>query len=202
MDIEAEGKTVRDLSFSRCKFVDNSGVGLLAESGDSADARFTDCQFVGTTTWSAWPRKPGFIFTGCTFAGAVVHPFPAKNPDTAARFNNCRFTDDAALSPTGKIYEGGPKGGPIVNMGASDNVLFDECTFALTNRAVLPWRWNAVYRNCRMSQTSTVTAMTKGRFLGTTTIHGPVDLYGSMVIGRLVVNGKVIPPGAKGIKPW
>lgn len=203
VDIEAEtAKPIRDLTFARCKFVDNAGVGMLADSGDSANARFTDCTFVGTTIWSAWPRKPRFTFDRCSFVGAVVNAHADPDPAKATRFANCRFTDDPALSPTGRVYDGGQGGGPIVNLGQSDNVLFDHCTFDVSGTAVLPWSWKAIYRDCRMSQRSATKAMTKGKYLGTTTISGPVDLYGSMILGTLVVNGKPVPRGPIGVQPW
>ena len=205
VDIEAEGrKTVRDLTFVRCRFVDNYGAGLVADSGDSEGARFSDCQFVGTTGWSAWPNKPRFAFENCTFAGALSNAHADPDPARATRFTNCRFTDDPTLSPTGRVYPGGPEGGPIVNLGRSDNILFDRCSFDLTGRAVLPWSWKAIYRDCTMRQRSAKTAMTKGKYLGSTTISGPVDLYGSMVVGTLVLNGRRIPPGPVGgdVRPW
>jgi hypothetical protein len=200
VDIEAETRPIRDLTFARCKFLDNSGVGMVADSGDSADARFTDCLFVGTTEWSAWPRKPGFRFDRCTFVGSVVHPFPSLDPAEACRFTDCRFTDDPKLSPTGKVYVGG---GPIVNMAESDNVLFDRCRFDLVGAGGLPWSWKAIYRDCTMSQRIKGTPMTKGKYLGRTTINGPtVALYGSMIEGTLIMNGKQVPRGPIGVKPW
>lgn len=201
VDIEAEGKKiVRDLTFTRCKFIDNVGVGLLAEAGDGADARFSNCLFVGTTAWSAWPRKPGFVFTDCTFVGSAVNAYASKQPDLACKFIHCRFTDDPALSPTGKVYIGK---GPIVDLGASDNVLFDGCTFRLVAGAALPWSWTAIYRDCTMSQRSPTPGETRGKYLGTTTITGRVDLYSSMVEGTLIVNGRQIPRGPQGgVKPW
>ena len=204
VDIEAEGdKTVRDLSFKRCRFVDNKGVGLLAESGDSAGARFTDCTFVGTTAWAAWPRKPGFVFDGCTFAGASVHPFPSKDPSLAAKFLSCRFTDDPALSPGRRLYFTHAEGSPIVELGTSDNVLFAGCRFELDRQGVLPWSWKAIYRDCAMRQRSRTTAYTKGRYLGRSVVDGPLDLYGSMIEGTLILNGRVIPHGAVGgVPPW
>jgi hypothetical protein len=205
VDIEAEtAKPIRDLTFAHCKFMDNAGVGMLADSGDSADARFTDCNFIGTTTWSAWPLKPNFRFNGCTFVGAVVHPFPdERDSSRATQFFDCRFTDDPALSPTGRVFEGGEKPGePIVNMAESKNVLFDRCTFDVRGRAVLPWSWHAIYRDCTMSQRSPMVAMTKGKYMGTTRISGPVDLYGSMIVGRLILNGKIVPKGAIGVQSW
>ena len=199
VDIEAEGQPIRDLSFTRCKFIDNAGVGMLADSGDSEDGVFTDCLFVGTTTWSAWPLKPRFSFAGCTFVGSVVHPFPSADPARAARFTRCRFTDDPKLSPTGKVYTGN---GPIVDLAESDNVLFDGCIFKAVASAELPWSWRAIYRDCVMTQRSPKGAATKGRYQGHTTISGPVDLYGSMVEGVLILNGKQIPRGPIDVAPW
>jgi hypothetical protein len=200
VDIEAEGKkTNRDISFLRCKFIDNAGAGIVADSGDSSGVRFADCQFVGTTNWSAWPNKPNFRFERCTFAGTVVHPYPSHDPQLAAQFRDCRFTDDPSRSPTGKLFL---PDGPIVNMAESDNVLFDKCKFELVDRGTLPWSWRATYRDCVMRQASPAAAMTKGKYLGTTTITGPVNLYGSMIVGILIVNGRAIPPGPLGVARW
>jgi hypothetical protein len=201
VDIEAETvKPIRDLTFTRCRFVDNLGVGMIADSGDSDGVEFADCMFVGSTNWSAWPHKPNFRFAGCTFVGSVVHPFAdERDPERATQFRNCRFTDDPSLSPTRRVFDGG---GPIVNMAESKNVLFDRCTFSLLGHAVLPWSWQATYRDCTMTQRSTVTAMTKGKFLGTTAITGPVDLYGSMIVGTLIVNGRKRERGPIGVDRW
>jgi hypothetical protein len=205
VDIEAEGrKAIRDLTFARCRFADNYGGGLVADSGNIEDARFRQCEFVGTTGWSAWPKKPRFTFDGCTFVGAVANAHADSDPARATRFTDCRFTDDPTLSPTGQVYTGERGGGAIVNLGQSDNVLFDRCSFELIGSAVLPWSWKALYRDCTMRQRSATTAMTKGKYLGSTTISGPVDLYGSMVVGRLLLNGRQVPPGPVGgdIRPW
>jgi hypothetical protein len=86
-------------------------------------------------------------------------------------------------------------------MAESENVLFDRCTFDVW-KAALPWSWKAVYRDCTMTQRSNVTSMTKGKFLGHTTINGSVDLYGSMVVGTLVLNGHLVPPGPNGGPAW
>jgi hypothetical protein len=195
VDIEAEGAIIRDLSFTRCRFLDNAGAGLIADNGDSADVRFGQCRFVGTTTWSAWPNRPRFHFDDCAFLGSVVHPFPSGDPRLACKFTNCRFSDDSKQSPTGQLFLGG---GPIVNLAESDNVLFDGCRFQLVGKGLLPWSWKAVYRDCTMRQRSSTPAMTKGRYLGRTTIDGLVDLYGSVVEGTLVVNGKPIRRGPVG----
>jgi hypothetical protein len=203
VDIEAEkSPPIRDLSFTRCRFIDNAGVGMVADSGDSEGVRFSDCLFVGTTSWSAWPKKPRFTFDRCIFVGAVVHAFADEDPARATQFKACRFTDDPRMSPTGKVFQGGKAGGPIVNLARSQNILFDGCSFDLHGLAVLPWSWRATYRNCTMSQRSSRTAKTKGKYLGRTVINGPVDLYGSMVIGTLILNGRLVPPGPRGVAPW
>jgi hypothetical protein len=199
LDIEAEANPIRDLTFARCKFINNTGVGMLADSGDSEAARFTDCLFVGTTTWSAWPYKPRFRFARCTFVGSVVHPFASADAAKATHFLQCRFTDNPRLSPTGKVFT---PDGPIVNMGESDNVLFDGCTFTLVGEGTLPWSWRAIYKDCVMSQRSKAGGMTKGRYLGRTTISGPVSLYGSMIEGTVILDGKPVPRGPVGVKPW
>lgn len=200
VDIEAERqRTIRDLTFTRCSFVDNNGAGLVAESGDSADVRFTDCRFVGTSNWSAWPRKPGYVFAGCTFVGAMVNAFADPDPARATKFIGCTFTDDPALSPTGKVYV---RKGPIAMLTKSDNVLFDRCKFALVAEGTLPATTSAIYRDCTMRQRSQERSSPRGRYLGTTSIAGPADLAGSAVEGSLTLNGKPLPRGIiGGVRP-
>jgi hypothetical protein len=89
-----------------------------------------------------------------------------------------------------------------VNLPESENVLFDRCHFDLVAAGLLPWSWKAHYRDCTMRQHSPKTAMTKGRYLGRTTIDGPVDLYGSMIQGTLILNGKPVPLGPIGVTHW
>lgn len=205
LDIEAEGsKSVRDLSFNRCRFEDNAGPAMGADSGDSADVRFADCLFVGTTSWAAWPHKPRFVFERCTFAGTVVHPFASADPALATRFVDCRFSDDPKMSPTGRLFVGGAAGNGVVSMDPSNNVQFVRCRFELVRNGVLPWSWRATYRDCTMKQASRVPAMTKGKYLGRSVIDGPADLYGSMIAGTVILNGKVVPRGPVGsdFKPW
>ena len=204
VDLEAEEKVIRDVTFDRCKFLDNVGPGLVAESGDTADVRFNDCMFVGTSSWSAWPRKPSLVFERCSFAGAVVNAYASQIPGLATRFVGCSFTDDPRHSPDGKLFFGGGHAGPVVALGASDNVLFHDCRFILRRLGVLPWSWRAIYQNCEMLQVSKTPAMTKGKFIGRNVINGPVDLYGSMILGSVLLNGKAVPRGRVGsdFAPW
>jgi len=45
--------------------------------------------------------------------------------------------------------------------------------------------------------------MPKGKYLGRTTIEGMVDLYGSMIVGTVILNGTPVAKGPYGdIAPW
>jgi len=193
VDLESEVNPVRNVSFSGCEFSNNMGVGLLADSGDTEGGTFKSCRFIGTDNWSAWPYKPRFTFADCTFVGALVHPFwDQDDPTRANQFTNCSFLDDVALSPTGKVF--GPSQA-IVNMAESYNVLFDGCRFDLKYDCLLPWSWHAHYNNCAMSQASTGDGHPKGTYTGVCTINsnGAVDLYGTVILGDLTVNGTLMP---------
>lgn len=190
LDIEAEDKKNRDFTFSDCEFVDNAGIGMVADSGDSEGATFTRCLFVGTTAWAAWSFKPRMRFYSCRFVGAVVRPFGDKDPNRATQYHDCLFLDDPKLTPTGKVYMGGKVNYPIVDTGDAVNVLFDRCTFRLTHQGVLPWGWYSIYSNVRMDQHANAEGYPKGRYLGFNVINGKVDLYGTKVEGRLILNGK------------
>jgi len=192
VDIESEVNPIRNLSFSGCEFSNNSGVGMLADSGDTDSATFDTCRFVGTTSWSAWPCKPHFRFNDCQFVGAIVQTFGATDPKSAVQFTRCSFVDDPSLSPTGEVFG---TTYTIADLGAGDlNVLFDSCRFSLKNNLVLPWSASSIYNNCAMSQLSSRQSYPRGTFTGVNTIDGNVDIYGSKVIGSLTINGSVIPP--------
>lgn len=200
VDIEAETAPIRDLSFTRCKFIDNMGAGMVADSGNSEGARFTDCLFVGTTNWAIWPHKPHFSFAGCTFVGSIVATHEDEDPSRATRFARCRFTDDPKLSPTGKVYT---SAGPIADLSESRNVFFDSCSFELVAAGRLPGTTRAIYRACVMSQRSPHTSAPGGRYFGRTTITGNADLNDSMIEGIVILNGHQLPRGIVGHgKPW
>lgn len=188
VDIEAEnGKSVRDIGFDNCRFADNSGAGLIADSGDSARITLDRCTFIGTTTWSAWPRKPYMRFSGCTFVGSLSNAFGDDDPARAAQFARCLFTDDPALAPRGVVY-----GGPLADLSSARNVLFDECRFDASHGGTLPWSTHATYVDCTMTQKSRAKSFPRGQFRGRNTIIGNVDLYSSRIAGSLVVNGATV----------
>jgi hypothetical protein len=205
VDLEAEdNKTIRHLSFTKCRFADNAGSGLGADGGDIAEVHFADCEFVGSRNWSAWPRKPRFRFERCSFAGAVVHAYPSDDPSLACHFLDCLFSDDPALSSNGQLYFSGGPAGAVVDLDDSRNVLFSRCRFKLRHKGVLPWTSRALYDECQMVQHSPTLAMTRGKYTGRTTIEGAVNLYGSMILGDVTVNGRRLPRGPVGadFRPW
>jgi len=193
VDIEAEGKRIRDVAFRSCSFSANSGPGLLADQGDSAAITCSDCIFIGTTSWSAWPNKPRMHFKRCKFVGALARPFASADPELATQFDRCIFRDDPGLAPDGNVFLNNKTGaGPIVDMGgnAGTNILFNRCIFHLTHLGRLPWSWKAIYVDSVMSQASKETGYPRGQYRGRNVIRGRVDLYSSSISGELIVNGR------------
>jgi len=194
VDIEAEVRPIRNLSFTGCEFSNNRGVGMIADSGDSADATFDNCSFIGTDAWAAWPMKPRFRFTDCVFVGSICMAYyDANNPDNAAQFRGCKFSDDPALSPTGQLTP--VNHGFVADLGAGDNnVLFDDCLFDLKHSLLLPYTGRCTYNNCTMFQASDGMSYPRGTYTGTDKIDGNVNLMFSQVVGQLTVNGQLAPP--------
>jgi hypothetical protein len=130
LDIESESSPIRNGTFVECEFVNNVGCGMVADSGDSADVVFDRCLFWGTTSWSTWPRKPGFRFNDCTFHGQVVNVYGSPDPDRATQFRKCRFEDVHARSYEGSSYSSYalPNDGALIG-GVKENVLLENCTF-------------------------------------------------------------------------
>jgi hypothetical protein len=190
VDIEAEGSVCRNGRFVECEFSDNSGNGLVADTGDSADVSFERCRFIGTTTWSAWPAKPRFSFRDCLFVGSIVRVFPHADPKQATQFIGCRFDDDPQLSPTRQVF-----GDSLGDLGGgSTNVLFSGCTFtARAPHRSLPWSPpDTRYHNCRFRQAGAATSSTRGVFTGTCDFQtgGQVNFEGSRFAGRVTHNGR------------
>lgn len=194
LDIEGEDKLVRDVTATDCRFVDNGGPGVLADSGTAELASFTRCTFVGTTSWSAWPKKPLFRFSGCTFVGALSNAFAdAERPERGTKFLDCLFRDDPSLSPTRQVY-----GDAVAELPSNPNVVFARCSFRLTHGSTLPWTNAVTYQDCTMSQRAQRLAYPRGRYVGRNVITGQVELHGSVIEGELVVNGRAMGRGRIG----
>lgn len=189
-DIEAEGaKRNRGHRFVDCEFVDNLGAGLVADTGDSADIGFTRCRFVGTSSPSIWPNKPGFVFDDCRITGTVIRCHGDADPARATRFVRCLFTDAPSASPTGIVFRQNRPDGSLADLAEAPNILFDHCRFDAVGGATLPWSTGAIYRDCTMRQTGRSPSYPRGRYEGRNVVTGPVILTGSRLAGQTIVNG-------------
>ena len=86
------------------------------------------------------------------------------------------------------------RNGPMANLAYSRNVLFQSCSFLAAHGAQLPWSTAAIFADCTMRQVGGDQAYPRGTFRGVNRIDGNVDVAASRVSGRLLLNGKVVPP--------
>ncbi|MBC8015472.1 MAG: hypothetical protein H7X79_06995, partial [Sporomusaceae bacterium] len=132
LDIEAQNSVVRDGLFINCEFINNSGAGVVADSGDGGYTTFKNCTIWGTTNRALWPRKPYMRFEDCNIYGSIVNTWGSKNnPEEATQFIRCNFEDKPH-----PLY-GMLSSGYLLDIGG-DNVLFDGCTIINnTRRAII-----------------------------------------------------------------
>ncbi|MGE5563371.1 MAG: hypothetical protein ACM3ZV_08675 [Bacillota bacterium] len=192
VDVEAEKASVRNVAFSACDFTDNAGIGLDAVS-DVADMTFDSCKFIGSKNWSAWPAKPGMRFNNCLFLGTLRYLYGDPDPSRAPQFHGCTFTDDPALSPTGKVFLGQGRGTWIALAQKAQNARFTQCHFRLVGEGLLPLSdASVIYEDCDMSQRSPAPSAPRGTYLGTNRISGNVRLEGSIIRGTVLLNGRPV----------
>lgn len=151
VDIEAEVGPIKNGKFIRCEFVNNSGCGLVADSGPSSNCSFTDCTFWGVTAWSIWITKPGFKIKDSRIYGSFVHGFDAQNDVDATVFQNCRFED--------KPYKGQePFGNFLIETNNIRRLRFDNCTMIAHKKKIVWMESNPALKpeekyqlnNCRL----------------------------------------------------
>jgi hypothetical protein len=131
VDIESEIDPVRNGIFENSEFIDNTGPGLVADSGNSGDCTFSGCTFWGITSWSIWVAKPNFSFRDCHIYGSVVRGYSSPTTQDATKFYNCSFED--------KPYNNNPVyGGYLVESNNIKRMLFNGCTFT-SNTKKLCW---------------------------------------------------------------
>jgi hypothetical protein len=195
VDIEAEGRPIRNVAFVDCEFSDNWGFGVGAgRKSDADDIRFTRCKFIGTTTAAAWLDRSGMRFAACQFVGSITNIYGDPDPAKAVQFADCTFTDDPRLSPTGKVYLGRGKARTIAAVRNAQNVRFTRCTFRLVGDGLLPESGKgAIYADCTMTQRSPAASFPRGTYIGTTTIRGNPKLEGAVIRGKVTLNGRTLP---------
>ena len=135
VDIEAEASIIRSGKFINCEFLNNSGCGLVADSGPGGYSTFDNCTFWGTTSWAMWNDKPKMVFNDCRFYGSIVHAFGSfEHPELATKYNNCHFEDKE--HPEFGVY----RSYLLINHDMVDgsNVTFDSCTI-IANKLKSMW---------------------------------------------------------------
>jgi hypothetical protein len=136
LDIEAESGPVRNGVFDNCEFIDNNGLGMGADSGDSGDCTFNNCTFWGISYYSIWVRKPGFTFNRCNIYGCAVPVFISPDKKNATKFYDCHFEDN---SYNGQL----PYGVYLVETNDAKYTGFTNCTF-VSNYKKLCW-FSSIY---------------------------------------------------------
>jgi hypothetical protein len=190
VDIEAEVGPIRNGRFKSCEFINNSGAGVVSESGNASDCTFTDCTFWGTTNYSIWVTRPSFTFTHCRIYGAIVHGFDSPDEKQATKFIRCTIED--------KKYNGVEAFGTYMfDSNHIRRVTFIDCTF-ISNTKRLVWviidpamkpEEKYQFRNCR--------------FIVNNTLNGDND-YFAVIRGATLKNCHVEfrDPNAKKKRYW
>jgi hypothetical protein len=130
VDIEAEDSINRNGLFENCEFVNNTGAGLVADSGDSANITVHNSSFWGISNYSIWSSKPYMRFESCDFHGTAIRAYGSKTePASATQFINSTF-DDFAHPLYGQPYIF--QALVDVEGGGGHNVTFDGCAFTAT----------------------------------------------------------------------
>lgn len=93
LDIEGEDAVIRDGLFEDSEFINNTGLGMVADSGDGGYSTFRRSVFWGTTQYAVWPNKPRLRFEDCEVYGTVVRAYVATDPADGVVFTGCHFED-------------------------------------------------------------------------------------------------------------
>lgn len=144
-DLEAEGGWVRDVMFLNCEFSNNTGAGLVADSGNTASVTAIRCKFVGTSAYSLWPNKPRMAFYDCLIVGGVVNAYAsATNPDYATKFINCNFSDETVYSPDGTVFNSGY----LASLEGGTNISLNKCNFTATAQRAINLKNGGFLTDC------------------------------------------------------
>lgn len=128
IDIEAESSVCRRGMFINCEAINNTGVGMVADSGDGGYSTFHDCLFWGTTAYALWANKPGLHFYNCRIYGSPVNAFGSIEPHKRTKFVDCEFEDKT--HPTYGVYS---TGGVTFDWGAVGGYDVIRCSFISNN---------------------------------------------------------------------
>jgi hypothetical protein len=131
-------------------------------------------------------------FVDCEILGGFVNTHgDTAQPERAAHFVRCRFSDRQSESPTGTLY---PGAGDPIGQSIGDNTRFTDCAFDLTGSHLRAPNsgLETRYENVILKQTSSAAVSMLGRFsgecrfsyvgsfaFGPSTFHGPYELNGT-----------------------
>lgn len=190
VDIEAESSVNRDLLFTNCLFADNSGQALVADSGDSARAKFVKCKFFGTINGSIWVKKPGFVFEDCLISGeAYASLYNAADIRDSTTYIRCVFEP--------KSFNGLSVYGSQL-MDAGTNAIFKDCLFKTENPNIKLGSSTTpiTYDGCQFLQNGSIgNSYIRGIFIGENKMNiltGTNDIAGSDNKGNLHLSGNVL----------
>jgi hypothetical protein len=137
IDLEPQDGFVANVSLENCRFVDNTGVGLVADRPDvkrpatTKTITVTGSLLWSTSTWSAWVSQTGFIFKNCRLYGSFVHGCQAATNAEATRFVGCTFED--------RPYHGKPAFGSFTmhSDAYARRMSFTDCRFIGTHNYLI-----------------------------------------------------------------
>ncbi len=137
VDLEPQDGFVANVRFDNCRFVDNSGQGIVSDRPDVSRPATTKNIVInngliwGTTNWSAWISQPGFLLQNCHIYGAFVKGCLANNRAEATRFVGCTFED--------RSYHGQSAYGPfeLHSDEAATRMSFTDCRFIGTHNYLM-----------------------------------------------------------------
>jgi Right handed beta helix region len=130
MDIEAEDAVIRNGIIEDSEFINNTGPGLVADSGDGGYTTVRRSTMWGTTSWSLLVRKPGMVFEDCTVYGSVPNLYSTTDPDLGTRFTRCHF-EDLAYGTHGVFRSSG-----LLELNSHNLVIEDSTIKAHDTRAL------------------------------------------------------------------
>lgn len=188
IDLEtlAPNYQIRDFVFEDCEIINNTGNGLNADGGDTARVEFRRCTFIGTVGWAMWMVKPWFRFYNCRIAGGwitniarVLGDYGSPPPQAAPVFEDCEFTDDPTVSPTGTLYHtaASPNGALINNGGASlGESTFRRCHFRGGYKCFSFSATGGNFDNCSFDLGTTNSTLAAPNLTGHTVITAGTDI--------------------------
>jgi hypothetical protein len=127
--MESESGACRTARYTRCRFIDNAGPGLICwHKQNVEDVLCDDCVFEGTSYYSALVVSPRTMFRRCQFYGTYTGAHGDVDAARATRFEECQFADarEDKSEPSKRAFT--RLDGTLAYV-AGENVTFETCRF-------------------------------------------------------------------------